>query len=155
VAVLNPDDPSFLTPGDMPARIVSFCEKTGQPVPSGPGETVRVCLESLAMAYRQTLARLEECTGRRAEVIHMVGGGIQNKRLCQWAADATGRTVVAGPIEATAAGNIAIQAIATGALPDLKAARQLIQRSFELDVYEPTGSDLWDKPYRQFEQLRA
>jgi len=155
VAVLNPDDPSFLTPGDMPARIADFCKKTGQSMPSGPGETVRVCLESLAMAYRQTLGRLEECTGRRAEVIHMVGGGIQNKRLCQWAADATGRTVVAGPIEATAAGNIAIQAIACGALPDLKAARQLIQRSFEVAVYEPTGSDLWDKPYRLFGQLRA
>lgn len=155
IAVLNPDDPSFLTPGDMPVRIADFCKKTGQPVPSGPGETVRVCLESLAMAYRQTLARLEECTGRRAEVIHMVGGGIQNKLLCQWAADATARTVVAGPIEATAAGNIAIQAVATGALPDLNTARQLIRRSFEVDVYEPTGSDLWDKPYRQYEQLRA
>ena len=155
MAVLDPDDPLFLTPGDMPARIADFCKKTGQAAPNGPGETVRVCLESLAMAYRQTLARLEECTSKRAEVIHMVGGGIQNKRLCQWAADATGRTVIAGPIEATAAGNIAIQAVATGALPDLKAARQLIQRSFELEVYEPTGSDLWDKSYRQFEQLRA
>jgi len=155
VAVLDPDDPLFLTPGDMPARIADFCKKTGQAVPKGVGETVRTCLESLAMAYRQTLARLEECTGQRAEVIHMVGGGIQNKLLCQWAADAMGRTVVAGPIEATAAGNIAIQAVASGVLPDLNAARQLIRQSFEVDVYEPSDSDKWDKPYRQFEQRRA
>lgn len=155
VAVLDPDDPSFLAPGDMPARIGDYCRKTGQAVPDGPGEIVRVCLESLAMTYRQTLERIAECTGRRPEVIHIVGGGTQNQLLSQWAADATGRTVVAGPIEATAAGNIAVQAITTGVLPDLHAARQLIARSFDVAVYEPVGADRWDKPYHRFEQLRA
>jgi len=155
VAVLNPDDPAFLAPGDMPGRIVDFCKRTGQPIPDGPGEMVRLCLEGLAMSYRQTLERIEECTGRRIEVIHAVGGGIQNTQLCQWTADATGRTVVAGPIEATATGNIVVQAIATGLLPDLKTARALIRRSFEPVVYQPKDPSAWEKPYRQFEQLRS
>ncbi|MBP7934013.1 MAG: rhamnulokinase [Phycisphaerae bacterium] len=154
-AILDPDDPSFLAPGDMPTRIAEYCRKTGQHVPESPGQFVRICLESLAMTYRQTLGRIESCTGRKAEVIHIVGGGIQNKHLCQWAADATGRTIVAGPVEATAAGNIAVQAVATGVLPDLKAARQLIRRSFEVSVYEPNESGRWDAPYRKFEQLRG
>ncbi len=155
VAVLDPDDPSFLAPGDMPARIADYCRKTGQSVPDGPGEVVRVCLESLAMTYRQTLERIAACTGTRPEVIHIVGGGTQNRLLSQWAADATGRTVVAGPVEATAAGNIAVQAIATGVLPDLHAARQLIARSFDVAVYEPADAQRWEKPYRRFEELRA
>jgi len=155
MAVLNPDDPSFLAPGDMPARIAEFCKRTGQQVPAAPGEFIRLCLEGLAMSYRRTLARMEECAGRRLEVIHAVGGGIQNKQLCQWAADATGRPVMAGPTEATAAGNIAIQAIATGLLPDLKAARQLVKQSFELVPYEPKDTARWDEPYRRFEQLHA
>lgn len=154
LAILDPDDPSFLAPGDMPTRIADYCRKTGQRVPESPGQVVRVCLESLAMTYRQTLGRIESCTGRKAEVIHIVGGGIQNKHLSQWAADATGRTVVAGPVEATAAGNIVVQAVATGILPDLKAARQLVRRSFDVAVYEPSDPGRWDAPYRKFEQLR-
>jgi len=155
VAVLNPDDPSFLAPGDMPARIAEFCRKTGQRVPSSPGEFIRTCTEALAMSYRRVVARMEECAGRKIEVIHAVGGGIQNKQLCQWAADATGRPVIAGPIEATATGNIAVQAIATGALPDLKAARQLVRNSFDLVTYEPTEPARWEEPYRKFEQLQG
>jgi rhamnulokinase len=153
--IVNPDDASFLAPGGMPARIEAFCRKTGQTPPSGPGEMVRGCLESLAMAYRQTLARIEECTGRRAEVIHVVGGGIQNKHLCQWTADATGRTVVAGPIEATAAGNIAVQAVATGVLKDIAAARELIRGSFDVAVYEPKDTGRWDEPYARFLKIRG
>jgi len=155
VAILDPDDTSFIAPGDMPSRIADYCQRTGQTPPNGPGETVRVCLESLALAYRQTLARIEACTGRKVEVIHIVGGGTQNRPLCQWTADATGCTVVAGPIEATAAGNVAVQAVATAVLPDLDAARQVIRRSFELAVYEPTDTDRWDAPYKEFEQRRA
>ncbi|HPD31265.1 MAG TPA: rhamnulokinase family protein [Phycisphaerae bacterium] len=155
LAVVNPDDVSFLPPGDMPARIAQFCRKTGQAAPSTPGETVRVCLESLALTYRQTLERIEACTGRRAEVIHVVGGGTQNKQLCQWTADATGRTVVAGPIEATAAGNVAIQAVATGVLPDLAAARKLIRQSFNLITYQPKDTTLWDEVYQSFLKVRG
>ncbi len=153
-AVLDPDDASFLAPGDMPARIAEYCRRTNQRVPESPGQMVRCCLESLALTYRQTLARIEECTGRRAETIHIVGGGTQNTHLCQWAADATGRTVVAGPIEATAAGNIAIQAIAIGALGNIRDARELIRRSFEVIVYEPKDSSRWEEPYARFVKLR-
>ncbi|HSW45229.1 MAG TPA: FGGY-family carbohydrate kinase, partial [Phycisphaerae bacterium] len=155
LVLLNPDDPSFLAPGDMPARIAEFCKKTGQQVPGSPGEFVRVCLESLAMSYRRVIARMEECAGRKLELIHAVGGGIQNRQLCQWAADATGRPVIAGPVEATATGNIAIQAIATGVLADLKAARQLVRQSFELVTYEPKDTARWEEPYRKFEQITA
>jgi rhamnulokinase len=155
VAVLDPDDSSFLAPGDMCARISEYCRRTGQQTPEGPGEIVRVCLESLALTYRQTLARIEECTGRRAETIHIVGGGTQNRLLCQWAADATGRRVVAGPVEATAAGNIAVQAMATGVLGSIGDARELIRRSFDVVVYEPQDTGRWHDPYGRFQQLRA
>lgn len=154
-AVLDPDEPTFLAPGDMPSRIRDYCRKTAQKQPEAPGEFVRSCLESLALTYRQTLARIEECTGRRAETIHIVGGGTQNRLLCQWAADATGRTVVAGPIEATAAGNIAVQAIATGVLRNLGEARDLIRRSFDVIVYEPKETARWDEPYAKFLKLRG
>lgn len=155
LAVLDPDDPSFLAPGDMPARIVEYCRKTGQRAPSTPGEFVRVCLESLAMTYRQTLRRIEECTGRKAEVIHIVGGGTQNQHLSQWAADATGCTVVCGPIEATAAGNIAVQAVATGVFKDIWEARDLVRRSFDVAVYQPADTGRWDAPFKKFEHLRG
>jgi len=155
LAVVNPDDASFLRPGDMPTRIVEFCRKTGQAAPSTPGETVRVCLESLALTYRQTLERIEACTSKHAEVIHIVGGGTQNKQLCQWAADATGRTVVAGPIEATAAGNVAVQAVATGVLDSLAAARKLIRQSFELVTYQPKDTARWDEAYQKFQKIRG
>lgn len=154
-AILDPDDPSFLAPGDMPARIAEYCRRTGQTPPDGPGETVRCCLESLAMTYRQTLARIEECTGRKVEVVHAVGGGTKNTHLCQWAADATGRPVVAGPIEATALGNLALQAMATGVLDDIAEARALIRRSFDVVTYTPSGSDRWEEPYAKFLQLRG
>ncbi len=155
LAIIDPDDASFLAPGDMPARITEFCRKTGQSAPSTPGETVRVCLESLALTYRQTLERIEACTGKRAEVIHIVGGGTQNKQLCQWAADATGRTVVAGPIEATAAGNVAVQAVATGVLADLQAARRLIRQSFELVTYPAKDTARWEEAYQKFRKIRS
>lgn len=144
---VDADDPSFLAPGDMPPRIEEFCRRTKQPAPADPGAMVRCCLESLALKYRFVLQRLEECTGRRADVIHIVGGGIQNTLLCQMTADATGRRVVAGPVEATAAGNIILQAIATGALPDHAAGRKMVRESFEMTPYEPRDTAAWDKPY--------
>lgn len=155
VALIDPDDPSFINPGDMPGRINDYCRKSGQPELNEPGQMIRVCLESLAMAYRQTLERIEECTGQKIEVLHVVGGGVQNKPLCQWTADATGRTVIAGPVEATAAGNVAVQAVAAGVLPDIWAAREMIRNSFESVVYEPRNSDRWAEPYKKFVQLRG
>lgn len=154
-AIVDPDDPSFLAPGDMPSRIQAYLRKTQQSELTQPGAIVRACLEGLALVYRQTLERIETCTGRKAEILHIVGGGTQNRLLCQWAADATGLTVVAGPVEATAAGNIVVQAVATGVLPDLRAARSLIRRSFEVVVYEPKDTRSWDAAYKQFVQLRG
>lgn len=147
---VDPDDTSFLAPGDMPARIVEFCRRTGQTAPAAPGPMVRCCLESLAMKYRYVLECLEECTGRKVDVIHVVGGGSQNKLLCQMTADATGRRVVTGPVEATAAGNVIVQAIATGALKDIHEARTLIRKSFELKTYEPQGTEEWAGPWERF-----
>ncbi|MHC4441088.1 MAG: rhamnulokinase [Planctomycetota bacterium] len=155
VAIIDPDDSSFIAPGDMPARIIDYCKKTSQPIPQGPGEIIRVCLEALAMAYRQTLGRIETCTKTKAEVIHIVGGGMQNKTLCQWTADATGQTVVAGPIEATAAGNVAVQAVAAGVLPDIKTARNMIRNSFDVVVYQPTDTEKWQEPYKRFQELMS
>jgi rhamnulokinase len=146
-AWVDVDDASFLAPGDMPARIAEFCRKTGQTAPDSPGAYVRCCLESLAMKYRWVAERLEECTGRKIEVIHIVGGGTQNTLLCQMTADATGRTVVTGPIEATAAGNVMMQAIGMGVLADLWAGRALVRRSFELKEYKPQGSAAWADAY--------
>ncbi len=149
-AWVDPDDASFLAPGDMPARIANFCRRTGQTAPVGPGPIVRCCLESLALKYRYVAECLEECTKQKIDVIHIVGGGSQNTLLCQMTADATGRRVVTGPVEATAAGNVIVQAIATGLFKDLWEARALIRRSFDLVTYEPRDTASWDGPYAVF-----
>ena len=115
-AVVDPDDAAFFKPGDMPERIRSFCARTGQQVPESPGAIVRCALESLALKYRWVLEKTEEMLGHRLEPIHIVGGGTQNRLLNQFTADATGRLVIAGPVEATAIGNILVQAVALGDL---------------------------------------
>ena len=114
---------------------------------------VRVIVESLAMKYRWVIERLEEVTGRRIETIHMIGGGIQNKQLCQATADATHRRVLAGPVEATAAGNVVIQAMATGVLRSHAEARALVARSFPLAEYHPHRPEKWDTAYAKFVEL--
>lgn len=111
---IDPSDDLFLTPGDMPNRIRDYCEQTGQPIPETHGEIVRCVLESLALAYKQVLLELEELLGQKFNQIHMVGGGIQNSLLCRLTADATGAEVIAGPIEATAIGNLLMQAKGIG-----------------------------------------
>ncbi len=153
VAVLDPDQ--FLEPGRMPEKIAAYCQQTGQPVPSEPAEMTRVILESLALRYRQVLESLERLLGRSISVIHIVGGGSRNRLLNQFAADATGKTVVAGPSEATAAGNILVQAIGAGELPDLDAARSVVRESFELQVFEPKDRSGWDSAYEKFCRLRG
>lgn len=130
VARLDPD--AFLEPGRMPQKIVDYCRATGQDVPEQPGEMCRVILESLAEKYRQVLESLEALLGRRIGVIHIVGGGSRNQFLNRLAAEATGRTVLAGPAEATAAGNVLVQAIGAGALSGLDEARAVVRHSFEL-----------------------
>ena len=149
-ALIDPDDDVFLPPGDMPARIADYCKHTGQTPPSDVGEILRCALESLALKYRWVLEKLEGVSGGRIEVIHIVGGGAQNRILCQFTADATGTPVIAGPIEATAIGNIAVQAIACDLIGSISEAREVVHRSFDVVTYEPRKSADWDQAYEQF-----
>ncbi len=142
-ARIDPDAPAFLSPPDMPAAIRAACARTGQPPPEGAGAVVRCCLESLALRYRATLDDLEELVGHRLDVIHVVGGGSRNRLLCQLTADACDRPVVAGPVEATALGNLVVQMLATGALPDVAAGRAIIAASVTLETYAPRADDRW------------
>lgn len=150
VSLVQPDDPAFLLPANMPAAIGDFCRKSGQPVPSEPGPVVRCALESLALQYRWVLERLEEMTGRRLDVIHIVGGGSQNELLCQLAADCCNRRVIAGPVEATAIGNVLVQAVALGLLGSLADGRAVVRESFAVRTYEPRRPDDWQAPYQRF-----
>jgi rhamnulokinase len=146
-SVVDVDDPAFAPPGDMPSRLQAFCRRTGQPVPETKGEIVRCALDSLALKYRHVLATLEGILRGRLDPLHVVGGGARNRLLCQLAADATGRTVVAGPAEATAAGNVAMQAMALGHLGSLAEARDLVRRSFEIVAYDPRPGAAVDDAY--------
>lgn len=146
----EPNSPYFRTPGDMPARIAAFAARTGQLEPNGKGEVLRCIFESLALKYRQTLGQLEEVLGHTIEVIHIVGGGSRNALLCQMTADATNRLVIAGPDEATAIGNVIVQAIATGHLKSLDEGRRMVIRSTDLKQYWPAPSSDWDDAYRRF-----
>jgi rhamnulokinase len=152
-AVVEPDHPSFLAPADMPAAIQAYCRDTRQTVPDSKGEIVRTALEGLALKYRWVVDKLEILLNRKFNALHVVGGGSQNKLLCQFAADATGLPVIAGPVEATAIGNIAVQAVATGHLASLDEARQVIRRSFGVVTYEPAESTPWHEAYERFEKL--
>ena len=136
-SVVDPDSNDFLKPGDMPARIRAYCERTGQPVPETVGQIVRCALEGVALKYRWVLERLESLLGKKLETIHIVGGGTQNKLLSQLTADATQRQVVTGPIEATAIGNLLVQAVALGHIGSLEEAREVVRRSFEVQTFEP------------------
>jgi rhamnulokinase len=152
-ALIDPDDPSFLDPPDMPRAIATYCSRNGQTPPEGQGSIVRCALESLALKCRYVLERIEEMRGRPIRVIHMVGGGSRSRALCQFTANASGRPVVAGPAEATATGNILVQALALGHLSSPEEARALVRRSFELPTYEPRDSAAWDEAYGRFLSL--
>ena len=136
-AFVNPNAVCFAQPDDMPDKIAEFCRQTAQPAPATPGEFVRCVLESLALLYRELLKQIERLTGRSILELHIVGGGSRSRLLNQMAADATGRTVLAGPVEATAAGNILIQAISMGELQSLGHAREIVRRSFKIERFEP------------------
>jgi rhamnulokinase len=151
--LVDPDDPRFLNPTDMPSAIADYCRATGQQPPEDASSTVRCIIESLALKYRWVIERLEEVTGERIETIHMIGGGCQNVILCQATADASGRRVMAGPVEGTAAGSAVIQAIACGRLGSLAEARALIRRSFPIAEYLPSEATGWDEAWERFERL--
>jgi rhamnulokinase len=139
-AVVDPDDPVFLHPGDIPGHIAQACRRTGQPPPRDEAETVRCIFDSLALAYRHAIRQVQELSGRHADVLHIVGGGARNTLLCQLTADACGLPVVAGPAEGAALGNVLVQARALGAAPaDLDGLRALLRGSVELRRFDPSG----------------
>jgi rhamnulokinase len=149
--LFNPDHATFLHPPDMVAAITDYCRDTGQQEPETAAAFTRAILESLAFKYRFVIESLEELTGQPIEEIQIVGGGSRNRLLNQFTADATGRPVVAGPVEATALGNIAMQMVGTGAVGSLAEARGIIERSFPVERFEPAAQDRWDSHYRRFQ----
>ena len=153
VSLINPDDSVFVAPKDMPAAIRYFCARTGQTVPQSEGAVIRAALESLALRYRMVLGYLEELVGGRIETIHIVGGGSQNRLLNQMTADACNRRVVAGPVEATAIGNLMMQAVAQGAIGTIAQAREIIRTSFAAEEYLPKLPQAWDEAYEKFAKL--
>jgi rhamnulokinase len=155
VALIDPDHGPFLSPGDMPGKIERFCMATRQRSPSTRGEFVRTCLESLALTYRRTLDGLEKMLGRKIAVIHIVGGGSQNDLLNQMTADACGRPVIAGPIEATAAGNVLVQAMAIGVVKSLAEARAIVRSSLETKQFTPQDAGKWNEAYQRFRSLHS
>ena len=152
---LNLNDPRFLSPGDMPEKITAFCRETSQTVPTNPGEFTRTILESLALTYAQTLAELEKITGRKIEKLHIVGGGSRSALLNQLSADATGLPVITGPVEATAIGNILIQALALGHIASAKELRRLVEASFPTQTFTPGAKLFSDTAHSRFHQLEA
>ncbi|MBW5445430.1 rhamnulokinase [Cohnella sp. CFH 77786] len=154
-SLVNPDDPRFYGPGGMPDKIRSYCEETGQPAPRNEGEFVRCVLESLALRYREALEQAETLTGREYGGLHMVGGGIQNRLLCRFTADALGRPVWAGPVEASAIGNMLMQLVALGRCTGLPEARRLVASSFPVEQYAPAADvSAWEAAYVRFRKQK-
>lgn len=153
-SIFDPDHSGFFNPTDMPTAIAAYCRETHQVEPAGQPGFARAILESLALKYRLVLESLEELTGSRYTHIRIVGGGSRNRLLNQFTADATGRTVLAGPVEATALGNIAMQLLATGTVRSLREARAIIERSFPLERFDPVAGDRWATHYGRFQEYR-
>ncbi len=150
-AIIDPD--VFLEPGDMPEKIKLHCKSKGQQPPDSPASVARTIFESLALRYRQVLESLETLLGRKLEIIHIVGGGSRNRVLNQFAADATGRTVIAGPAEATAMGNILIQAMGAGELSGLAAVRKIVRGSAGLETFIPRATSDWNRAHEKFREI--
>lgn len=149
---IDPDDSTFLHPPDMVEAIGASCHRTGQRAPASVAEVGRCVLDSLALKYRQKIEQAEILAGRPFEVIHIVGGGSRNALLCQTTADVCQRPVVAGPAEATAMGNLLVQAAAMGAVRDLGAIREIVRNSSEIRVFEPANRDASMAAYERFRQ---
>lgn len=159
VSMINPADTRFgrsggtTASGGMPARIAEYCRETSQAVPESVGAIARCILESLSLLYRKSLGELEQLTGQAINRLHIVGGGTRNDLLNQCAASATRRRVITGPVEATAAGNILIQALTDGSVSSLTEARQIVARSFPQNTYEPEDASIWEAAYAKFVDL--
>ncbi|MBE7059961.1 MAG: rhamnulokinase [Ruminococcaceae bacterium] len=153
VSLIDPDYTAFGVPGNMPKRIKEYCEKTGQTVPETPGDVIRCAAQSLAFKIAMSVDGMEETLGRKINKIHMVGGGIKDSMVCQFTANASGRTVIAGPVEATSTGNAVMQLIALGKLKDITEARKIIKNSFPVKVYEPQDGADWAAAYEKFKKF--
>lgn len=153
VSLIDPDHESFLNPPNMPAAIAEYCRRTNQPIPADEGACTRCILESLALKYRYVLESLERILDRRLSTLHVIGGGSQNRLLCQFTSDAINRRVLAGPIEATAIGNALVQAMATGAISGIGQLRDVVRASFAIEEYEPRDAARWDEAYGRFVAL--
>jgi rhamnulokinase len=153
LSLIDPDTAEFMRPGDLPNSIRAYCRQTQQIVPDGVGAIVRCILESLALKYRWVLQALERVSGQSIATIRIVGGGSHNRQLCQFTADACNLPVVAGPAEATALGNLLVQAIAAGMLPHIAAGRKALADSLVLDHYQPARQADWDAAFTKFNQL--
>ena len=152
-SLIDPDYPAFQTPGNMPKRIREYCKMTGQKVPETTGAVIRAIAESLAFKYRQTVEGMEDVTGKKYNVINIVGGGIKDKMICQFTANATNRTVMTGPVEATSIGNVIVQGIAMGAIKDLNEGRKIVRNSFDITEYTPENADKWNEAYKKWTQI--
>lgn len=150
---VDPDAPEFVPAGDVPERIRQYCARTGQSVPDSVADVVRCIDESLAMKYRSALEEIKDCTGKTYQAIHLVGGGAQSALLCQMTANACGLPVIAGPIETTVYGNLAMQMMAAGEVKDLKEIRSIIRNSEQIKTYEPQDVDQWDEAYEKYKKI--
>ncbi|MGI5849380.1 MAG: FGGY-family carbohydrate kinase [Christensenellales bacterium] len=137
----------------MPQKIQQYCQDTGQPIPETKGEIARVVYESLAMSYRETFKGLEKLKGKRINTLHIVGGGSKNRLLNQMTANAVGRPVVAGPSEATAVGNLMVQAMAMGEVRDLSEMREVVLNSFDVERYEPIETGRWTDAHEKYKKI--
>lgn len=151
--LIDPDYAEFASPGNMPQKIKEYCRKTGQPIPETKGAVIRCVAESLALCYRNTVENMEKVTGRKYSVINIVGGGIKDKMICRFTANATGRRVDAGPVEATSIGNVIVQAIAAGAVKDVAEGRKAVKASFPVESYEPEDAAVWNEAYEKWRKI--
>jgi rhamnulokinase len=152
-SLINPMDERFAKPGQMPQKISDYCRETNQQMPSTPGQYVRCVFESLALLYGKTLLNLEEVSGQKISLLHIVGGGSRNALLNQFSANATRRAVLAGPVECTAAGNVLVQAIALGHIPSIEAARRVVRNSFPLKRFEPRETGVWEEASARVQKM--
>lgn len=147
---INPDAPEFATVGKVPEKIRNYCKKTNQPVPESDGALVRCIYESLAMKYKFAVNQLTENTGRKFDVLHLLGGGTKDSFLCQMTSDSLGIPVIAGPAEATALGNILLQLIALGDIKNIDEGRAVIRAQEKVLHYQPEAAEIWQNAYKKF-----
>ena len=152
-SLINPDDATFACPENMETAIKAYCQRTNQPVPEERAAITRCIFESLALRYRQVLEQLDSLSGRKAEVLHIIGGGSKNALLNQWTANSIGREVIAGPAEATALGNIMVQALANHVGQNIAELRKLAKKGLELKSFQPADASLWEEAYLKFVEI--